>query len=101
MKDKTTSENQISSLYSTERYMINHSQRVLSLYLLTPHTFEIKEPLFTEPLLYLSSGEPGGLYQSVDLSHDKMQHKMKHLAWVFINDSSVLKKKKKKPVALN
>lgn len=99
MNDKTTSENQISSLYPTERYMINHSRRVLSLHLLTPHTFEIKEPLFTEPLLYLSSGEPGGLYQSVDLSHDKMQHKMKHLAWVFINDSSVLKKKKNKKIS--
>lgn len=30
-------------------------------------TFEIKKPLFTEPLLDLPSGQAGHLYQSVDL----------------------------------
>lgn len=30
-------------------------------------TFEIKEPLFTEPLLDLPSGQPSHLNQSVDL----------------------------------
>lgn len=37
--------------------------------LLSPHTFEIEEPLFTEPLLYLASGQTGVFYQPVDLSH--------------------------------
>lgn len=54
-----------------------------SVALITPHTFEIKESLFTEPLLYLSSGQPGGLYQPVDLSHNKKQGKMKQKAWRF------------------
>lgn len=52
---------------------LSHHFRCVAL--ITLHTFEIKEPLFTEPLLYLSSGQPGGLYQPVNLSHSIMEHK--------------------------
>lgn len=44
----------------------------ICLVLITALTFDIEEPLLTEPLLNLSSGQAGGLDQPVDLTEHQV-----------------------------